>query len=110
MNKLILGVLLSLSVTVNAEEFNVDEFLSKTYVRVGAGYKFNESEITHHNDDGTIHSGSPISARIGVYYQYSDNVRIGIDHHSQWLTGFPVNDDTEYYKTELFIDYTFSLR
>lgn len=94
---------------VQAEEFNVKAFLDKTYVTIGAGYKFQETSLKLSKDGELSNWDEPLSARIEVYYKYSDNVTFGISHHSQWLTGFPFNDDSEYSKTEIFIDYTFSL-
>lgn len=84
-----------------------DDWKDKTYFNVGVGYKVHETVIRF---DGELWE-DPVSARIEVGYQYSRNVRFGISHHSQWRTGFPFNgvDDNEYYKTELFIDYTFTL-
>lgn len=94
-----------------ASEFDIDSFLNRTYVKVGAGYKFHEPQMHYITSDGDKYEvHDPYSARIEVYYQYSDNVTFGISHHSQWATGAPFNDDNgEYYKTEIFIDYTFNL-
>jgi hypothetical protein len=77
---------------------------STTYLKVGAGYKFRESDIDW-RDGSTSH---PVSARVELY-QTHGAVSYGIAHHSQWLQGWPLNDDLEYGKTELFIDYTFEL-
>lgn len=88
-----------------ANEFNVNDYLKRTYLTVGAGYKFNEPY-------NTIYKGankdrmSPISARIEIGYQYSKHLRFGVSHHSQWLDGIPFNDTKEYSKTEVFVDYT----
>ena len=107
--------------SVNADEFNVSQYLNKTYITIGAGYKFMESikrysrNTTDYSVYGPVqettqtYDSSPISARIEIGYQYSKSVKFGISHHSQWLTGWPINDDKEYSKTELFIDYTFYL-
>jgi hypothetical protein len=73
---------------------------TRNYVKVGAGYKFNETSIDFYDGAST----SPISARIEAG-QHNGAWSYGISHHSQWLRGWPVNNNTEYYKTELFIDY-----
>ena len=98
-----------LTPSVSAEDFDVDQYLSKTYITLGAGYKFMETDIVFRNSKGEFNNNNPISARIELGYQYSKNIRFGISHHSQWLAGWPINDDAEYGKTELFIDYTFNL-
>ncbi len=106
MIKLLLPLLMLTSIGSQASEFNVDEFLNKTSIYVGAGYKFQEK----YYKPSSMPSASPISARFGITYQYSEHVSFGIDHHSQWLTGFPVNTDKDIYsKTEIFIDYKFTL-
>lgn len=93
-----------------SQEFDVQKFLNKTYVTVGTGYKFMEKTLWFTDDAGIKHTwNDPWTARIEIGYQYSKNVRFGISHHSQWLTGWPLNDDNEYHKTEIFIDYTFTL-
>ena len=94
---------------VKADEFNVKSYLDKTYVTIGAGYKFQETNLKLTRNGVKKDWNEPVSARIEIYYQYSKNVTFGISHHSQWLTGFPFDDDSEYSKTELFVDYTFSL-
>jgi len=75
-----------------------------TYIKLGAGYKFTESDIKWRDGSGT----NPISARIEVYKE-NGNVSYGISHHSQWFTGFPFNNNLEYSKTEVFVDYKFTL-
>ncbi len=91
-------------------EFNVKEYLDKTYVTVGVGYKFRETKLIHDNGRGDVYRmNDPLTARIAITYRYSDNLSFGISHHSQWLTGAPFNDREEYAKTEVFIDYSFSL-
>ena len=106
---------LCLTPSVSSKEFDVSSFLdthlSKTNVRIGISYKLKENVIYFSRTDGTRSDvSSPIGARIGLWYQYSTNVTIGIDHHSQWFQGFPFNNEGEYSKTELFVDYTFSIR
>jgi hypothetical protein len=105
-----LMVLLTIK-SASASEFDVKAFLDKTYISVGAGYKFDELQLNFYRDDGTVTNvNDPLSARIEVGYQYSKNLTFGISHHSQWRTGFPFNSESaEYYKTEFFIDYKFYL-
>lgn len=97
---------------VSAAEFDIDKHLTKTYVTIGAGYKFRESELTYKDENNEAYTwDDPYSARIEIGYYYNKNIKFGISHHSQWATGFPVNDDkNEYSKTEVFIDYTFTLK
>lgn len=73
------------------------------YVKVGAGYKVSETELRF--DDGSSAS-SPISARIDIGMQ-KGNFTYGLSHHSQYFTGRPFNNDMEYQKTEVFVDYTY---
>jgi hypothetical protein len=108
MNKFILLLLLTAPFS-QATEFDIKSYLNKTHVTIGAGYKFIETKLKLTTDGVTRDFNEPISARIEVYYQYSKSVTFGISHHSQWLTGFPFDDLNEYSKTEIFIDYTFSL-
>lgn len=79
------------------------------YLRIGIGHKFAESDkITVDGVDRTVDYNGRASARIGVA-AYKGTWSIGIDHHSQYDTGWPVNNKKEYYKTELFIDKRFKL-
>jgi hypothetical protein len=84
---------------------SASDWKDKTVIVVGAGWKFHE--------DKTYHNGKliedPLSARISIEYKYSERIKFGVSHHSQWLTGFPANSDKEVFKTELFIDFTFSV-
>jgi len=81
------------------------------YLKVGVGYKFSEQdEIQFCCDDRVyaIDNGSDYSARFEFGWERG-NLSFGASHHSQWLAGWPFNDKWEYYKTELFIDYKWSL-
>jgi hypothetical protein len=104
-------ILLSLTGEVSAVEFDVKSYLDKTYIKIGAGYKFIETTTRFDdNSDGVFkESDDPISARIEAGYQYSKNLSFGISHHSQWFTSWPQSEKGEYSKTEIFIDYTFTL-
>lgn len=97
-------IILLLSTSVNAIEFDVKSFLDKTYIKVGAGYKFKEISLFTNIDGVRTSFNEPLSARFEIGYQWSDNVTIGYTHRSQWLSGMP-----EYYVDELFVDYKFSL-
>lgn len=81
---------------------------SEIYLKVGAGYKFSETDQIKTKDGKKFDvDNSPVSARIEIGKE-SGNVTYGISHHSQWLSGWPVNDQGEYGKTEVFIDFKFS--
>jgi len=92
-----------------ADEFDVKAFLNKTYVTVGAGYKFHEPKLRLHLNGEYSRWSEPLSARIEIGYYINSNIKVGVSHHSQWLTGFPIDETTEYYKTEIFIDATMTL-
>ena len=80
------------------------------YLKVGAGYKFDEQDkVRLQKDNSQIFEivNSPYSARFETGIECG-KVTWGISHHSQWTTGAPFNDSGEYYKTEFFIDYKFS--
>ena len=84
--------------------------VAKPYVTIGAGYKINEMDfIRKFSDNNRGVNNSPISARIefGVDECFAHNVSCGFTHRSQWLVGFPFNDDTEYDVNEFFVDYTY---
>lgn len=80
---------------------------SVPYIKVGAGYKLNETKIDWYNKYNTTRGNHPISARIDLGFDYQ-NWSYGLSHHSQYLTGAPFNNASEYSKTELFIDYKWS--
>ena len=113
MNKITLTAILILLFVTNkamSVEFDVQKFLNKTYVTIGTGYKFDEERVYSTDSKGVRRLlDDHITARIEIGYQVSKHLTVGISHHSQWLSGSPFNDTNEYYKTEFFIDYTFSL-
>lgn len=74
------------------------------YFKVGAGYKFAESDVMW-NDASATH---PISSRLELGKR-AGNIRYGVAHKSQWFTGWPFDNAMEYQCTELFVDYTFEL-
>ena len=103
--KYLLILVILFSVSSQADEFDVANYMNNTSFYVGASYKFQEK---YYAPTGV--TSSPIGARIGITYQYSEHLSFGIDHHSQWLSGYPVNNKTDVYsKTEIFIDYKFTL-
>ena len=74
------------------------------YAKAGAGVKLHETDIQWY--DGS--SNHPISARLEVGKR-KGSWTYGVAHHSQWFTGWPVNGNNEYQKTEIFVDYEWSL-
>jgi len=79
----------------------------KVFAKVGAGYKFDENDKFSVNGvsyDTDYHS--PYSARFEVGVE-CDTISYGVAHHSQWTEGAPFNDNPEFSKTEIFIDYKF---
>lgn len=82
---------------------------SEIYLKVGAGYKFSENDsVTLQGKDYEVDNSSPISARFEIAKECG-NLTFGVAHHSQWATGAPFNDKKEWQKSEVFIDYKFSL-
>lgn len=75
---------------------------STYYAKIGAGYKFSESNIEW-DDKSTNH---PISARMEIGAKKGPII-YGVSHRSQYFTGPPFNDKMEYEATEVFIDYEF---
>lgn len=109
--KFLLLLILITSFSASSSEFDVDKYLAKTYITIGAGYKFQESKLTYTDENGELYVwDDPYSARFEIGYYYNKNFKFGISHHSQWATGAPFNDGKEYIKTEFFVDYTFTLK
>lgn len=74
------------------------------YLKVGAGYKFAETNVVFN----TNKADDPISARIEVGANcIIENVTCGVTHRSQWFSGAPFNSDKEYGVTEVFVEYTY---
>lgn len=80
----------------------------RIYLKVGTGYKFDEENtfIIDGQEYKRRHV-DPISARIELGCRQG-RLSYGISHHSQWGTGWPIDQKGEPYKTEFFIDYEFS--
>lgn len=74
------------------------------YGKVGVGYKVDETEVRY---NGKI-ADDPYSARFELGKECK-KYTYGVSHHSQWMSGAPFNNDGEYQKTEVFIDYKFDL-
>lgn len=99
----IIAGLFGISSTAKAE-------CSEIYLKVGAGYKFHETEYFTYYTTGErieIQDRSPISARFESGVECG-KVTFGVSHDSQWETGAPFNNKEEIHKSEIFIDYTFS--
>jgi hypothetical protein len=81
------------------------------YIKIGSGYKLVETDhiVRTTGEKVYFNTGGKFSARIEIGKE-SGKWSYGVSHHSQWLSGFPINEDgNEYQKTELFIDYKFTL-
>ena len=79
---------------------------STPYAKVGAGIKFDETNLTW-TDSKTgekYKSNTPFSARFELGFE-NENWSYGLSHHSQWFNGAPFNKSGEYYKTEIFVDH-----
>ena len=97
MFKQLTTVMLAVSLNAQAAEFE------GVYGYVGAGYKVDE----HTWNDQPF--GRNPTARFGIYGKWG-KVKAGIDHHSQWRDGWPTdNNNVEYHKTELFVDFEICL-
>lgn len=77
------------------------------YIKIGGGLKLNETNMSYVNKRGEESGSSKISARIEGGFEVGC-LSYGLSHHSQYLSGWPFNDNAEYYKTEIFIDYKFT--
>lgn len=80
------------------------------YIKIGSGYKvFEPTYVTCESGERiNFDNGGKISARIEIGKEVG-NWTYGISHHSQWEAGFPFNDRNEPHKTEIFIDYRWTL-
>lgn len=100
---LLITALLSASAAANDETL-AKQLIDNAYAKVGLSYKFNEAEVRW--DGGA--TNKPIGARFEIGTKYK-NFTFGYSHHSNLQTGFPFNDDREYFKDEFFIDYEIKL-
>lgn len=81
------------------------------YIKIGSGYKLIETDhiVMTTGEKVYFNTGGKLSARIEIGKEHG-RWSYGISHHSQWLSGFPINEDgNEYQKTELFVDYKWTL-
>lgn len=83
---------------------------SVPYAKVGIGYKVDEEKITWLSKSGERKDfNDPITARFELGFE-GGAWSYGVSHDSQYFTGAPFNDDPEYSKTELFLDYKYVFR
>ena len=94
--------IISLVIAINAK--------ADIYIKIGTGYKLIETDHIVRNSGEKVYfnTGGKISARIEIGVEQG-NWTYGFSHHSQWAAGFPFNDGDEPQKTELFIDYEWTL-
>jgi hypothetical protein len=78
------------------------------YLKVGAGYKFAETNVAFLVNGKRVVADDPISARVELGANcIIENVTCGVTHRSQWFSGAPFNNDKEYSVTEFFAEYTY---
>lgn len=82
--------------------------IKQPYVKIGAGYKFAETNVVFKVDGKLKSADDPISARVEIGANcIIENVTCGVTHRSQWFSSAPFNDNKEYSVTEFFIEYTY---
>ena len=102
----LLTLMLAFSAASQADEQSLaGQLIDNAYFKFGVGYKFNEAEVRW--ADGDV-SNTPVSARFELATQYK-NFTFGYSHHSQVTNGAPFNNNGEYFKDEIFIDYKITL-
>ncbi len=102
----IIVVILILAIAIISNHAKAD-----IYIKIGSGYKLIETDhiVRTTGEKVYFNTGGKLSARIEIGKE-SGNWSYGISHHSQWLSGSPINEDgNEYQKTELFVDYRWTL-
>lgn len=82
-----------------------EAFADEVYVSVGAAYKIDETYIVGFKNT-QINTTDTAEFEIGVQ---KENLSYGFRHVSNWSKGWPVNNEDEYIKNELFIEYRFNL-
>ena len=106
MKKLLLTLALVFpALSIADEQSLASQLINNAYFKFGVGYKFNEAEVRW--VDGGV-SNTPVSARFELATQYK-NFTFGYSHHSQVTNGAPFNNNGEYFKDEIFIDYKLTL-
>jgi hypothetical protein len=89
-------------------------FDDKMFTSIGVGYKILEqTQINYEYQNGKyrIYTGDnpvtdKITARFSIGRQFG-NYSVALVHHSQWLKGYPFNNDWEYQVTKISVNYTF---
>lgn len=85
---------------------------SKWHFKTGLGYKIHYQNYVNLNNKKHYYTDDSfqdkLSARFGLSRDFN-NIEIGVWHHSQWFRGAPFSSGWEYHKTELFIDYKWTL-
>ncbi len=99
-NLFLIGLILSFSCSSKAD----------IYIKIGSGYKLIENDHIVRTTGERVYydTGGKISARIEIGVE-KGSWSYGVSHHSQWEAGFPFNDRDEPHKTEIFVDYKWSL-
>lgn len=94
--------IISLVVAINAK--------ADIYIKIGSGYKLIETDhiVRTTGEKVYFNTGGKLSARIEIGKEHG-RWSYGISHHSQWLQGFPFDDKGELQKSEIFIDYKWTL-
>jgi len=107
-DEILLAIQLLCFLTLTVLALNSSASCDTAFAKVGAGYKFRESTmlVLDGVEYDTTDYNSPYSARVEVGID-CENISFGVAHHSQWADGYPFNDNAEYAKTEIFIDYKF---
>ena len=80
------------------------------YLKVGAGYKI-RSEMMLRHQGVSYHledESHPVSFR-GELGCQSGRITYGVAKYSQWLQGWPVDNETETNRIEVFVDVKFTL-
>ena len=83
---------------------------SNIYGKVGAGFNFENQQKMRLRSTGKVYKaekGSPITARFEVGAECWKHTTVGFTHNSQWLDGWPLNDNPEPSRTEFFYDRKF---
>ncbi len=96
----LLIVLLALSLSAFADDFI-------PYITIGPGMMIQGPDsvmLDGHSEPMDFGGTDTALIEIGID---KGPISFGLKHDSQWSTGWPVNKQEEYYKTELFIRYKY---
>lgn len=86
----------------HSDDANADNW----YAEVGAGYAFDTPWGTSMNDK--LHydwKGSNPVARLAVGREFDNGWTVAYEHTSNWLSGFPINDDHETGLDQVIVTY-----